>query len=202
MFFSGGHFSSSKLKKVEFPKAKVVGGYAFYGCSGITELILPEVEYVHTNAFRRMSSLTTVILPKCKIVGWSAMADCPNLRYVDMPSLQHITKDDMVDGLQTQGITAEYDGLGAIFDGSGTVLRVWIPHTVAKLGSNSAKNTSNPFYNLRDGLLYTDVISYNGRLRTPSGSYVNWTNYWNYTGSGRKLGVTYSYTHKKFEDFR
>lgn len=207
MFFSGGPFSTRKLKKVEFPKAKVVGGYAFYGCSTITELIFPEVEYVHTNAFRNMSSLTTVILPKCKIVGWSAMADCSSLRYVDMPSLQHITKDNMIDGLQTYGVTPENDGLGAIFDGSGSGLKVWIPHTVTKLGTNSQSNTSNPFYNLRDGSIYTDATkgSTSSHFKRPDGTSLSWTQYWNYrrTGSSSNMvPTTYGYTHAKFEALR
>jgi hypothetical protein len=207
MFFSGGHFSSSKITSINFPNAKVLGAYAFYGLKNVTEIILPEVEYVHAKAFSYMDNLKVVILPKCKVLGWSAMSNCTNLRYVDLPSLTNLTKDDMLFGLETNGVTSTNNGLGAIFSGSGTGMKVWIPSTVTKLGTNSQSNTSNPFYNLRDGGIYTDAVKGNtsSSFKRPDGSSLSWTQYWNYrkTGTSSNMVPTvYGYTHEQFEALR
>lgn len=207
MFFSGGHFQSSRLTTISLPNAKVIGGNAFYGCKAITELILPEVEYVHALAFANMSSLTTVILPKCKVIGQRAFSSCTKLNYVDLPSLQHITSCELDQGLENYTIPSTEDGLGAIFSESGTGMKVWIPSTVTKLGTNSQSNTSNPFYNLRDGGIYTDAVKGNtsSSFKRPDGSSLNWTQYWNYrkTGTSSNMVPTvYGYTHEQFEALR
>ena len=210
MFFSGGHFQSSKLATVSLPNAKVIGGYAFYGCEAITELILPEVEYVHALAFANMPALTTVILPKCKVIGQRAFSLCPKLKYVDLPSLQHITSCELAQGLENYTIPSTEDGLGAIFYGSGASnLRVWIPHTVTTLGGSSASSPLNPFYNTNSGCtIYTDAIRKTSSIsdfRAPNNiTKLNWTAYWNYSNSGssNKISTMYKQTHEYFEELK
>lgn len=199
-------FSQTKLAKISFPNAKVVGGYAFYGCDALTEIYLPNVEVVHTKAFAYCDNLEKVILPKAKVLGRGALANCEYLHYVDLPSLTHFTNSTKCLGVTPENILSDENGLGAIFQDSGSGLTIWIPHTVTKLGTNSQNNSSNPFYKCHSlSAIYTDAKQgYTpSDFRAPDGTTrLNWTQYWNYRTTGttsNKITTYYESTREQFE---
>ncbi len=63
-----------------------IGGYAFYGCSGLTSVTIPDgVTSVGVNAFRDCSGLTSVTIPDSVTTISSAFSGCSGLEEITLP---------------------------------------------------------------------------------------------------------------------
>lgn len=60
----------------------------FYGCTSLTEVILPStITKINNNAFQRCTSLVTINLPDgITLIGNNAFSNCPSLQLTTMPS--------------------------------------------------------------------------------------------------------------------
>jgi len=107
--FGGNAYAVTKrrgVKSITFPDLTYVGNAAMYQfCTYTTDLesvSFPELENVGQcamyYAFRRNTALRTALFPKLKILSGmynsltSAFYDCPNLEYVNLDSLEQMTK--------------------------------------------------------------------------------------------------------------
>ena len=75
-----------------------IGGSAFYNCSSLTSITIPEgVTSIGPRAFQNCSSLTSITLPEgVTSIGQSAFANCRNLQSVTIPgSVQSIASDTL-----------------------------------------------------------------------------------------------------------
>lgn len=107
--FGGNAYAVTKrrgVKSITFPDLTYVGNAAMYQfCTYTTDLVsvsFPELENVGQcamyYAFRRNTALRTALFPKLKrLTGMynsltSAFYDCPNLEYVNLDSLEQLTK--------------------------------------------------------------------------------------------------------------
>jgi hypothetical protein len=72
------------LKTVRAGNLTTVGGYTFYNCTGLTEVILPKALSIGERAFEA-TGLTRLYLPEATDIGANAFRDCPALGEVDLP---------------------------------------------------------------------------------------------------------------------
>ena len=65
-----------------------IGGYAFYDCSGLTSVTIPNsVTRIGGYAFYNCSSLTSITIPNSVTsIGWGAFSDCSSLTSVTIPN--------------------------------------------------------------------------------------------------------------------
>ncbi len=80
----------SSLASVTLPQAQTVGDYAFNYCQSLTSASLPQVQTVGDGAFYYCSSLTSVSVPQVQTVGDYAFADCDSLASVSLPQVQTV----------------------------------------------------------------------------------------------------------------
>ena len=88
------HYSSGELSEtVEIPdyldgyEVIEIGDNAFYNCSNLTNVVIPEsVINIGNSAFLRCSSLRSVVIPNgVKNIGNSAFMNCSNLEIIEIP---------------------------------------------------------------------------------------------------------------------
>ena len=63
----------------------------FFGCTALTNVDIPNVTTIGTNAFDRCSALTSINLPKVTSIGEQAFEGCSALTEINLPMLQTIT---------------------------------------------------------------------------------------------------------------
>ena len=91
---NGGY--ESAVQKIVIPKTvKEIGGYAFYKCTGITEISLPEeLTEIGSDAFSKCTGLKNVDVPKKVSKIWdSAFSDCTGLKSVTMTYNEALTSE-------------------------------------------------------------------------------------------------------------
>ena len=139
-----------------------IGLWAFYGCSSLTSVTIPNsVTSIGTEVFFGCSSLTSVTIPNSVTsIGLSAFRDCSSLTSVTIPN--SVTNIE-----------------GRAFEGCTNLTSVSIPNSVTSIGeyvfrdcsSLTAINvsTDNPKYSSLDGVLFnkdkTILVSYPGGLQ-------------------------------------
>lgn len=77
------------IKNVVFEKGVTcIGSYAFYGCTGLTEITLPEtLTEILDHAFEGCTGITVIIIPaKVTTIGASAFKGCTGLENVTVPA--------------------------------------------------------------------------------------------------------------------
>ena len=78
------YYSNDRVSKV--------GSYAFFNCTALTSVNLPNCTYVNYYAFNECTALTSVYMPKCSYIDDSAFNSCTNLTQVYLNSVSIITK--------------------------------------------------------------------------------------------------------------
>ena len=104
-------FSKDMAKLIQFPAAKggayeiqygvtSIGGWAFYGCSSLTSVTIPDgVTSIGDDAFEGCSSLTSVTIPhSVTSIGYAAFYGCSSLTTVTIPDSVSI-RDGAFDGV-------------------------------------------------------------------------------------------------------
>ena len=74
----------STLKNVIVTSAQGIGDYAFYGCTGLTSVTLPEsLRCIGNSAFYRCTGLTSIIIPSLvSSINSAAFSNCVNLESI------------------------------------------------------------------------------------------------------------------------
>jgi len=81
-------YNCSSLTSITIPEGVTsIGGYAFYGCSSLTSITIPEgVTSIGGYAFSGCSSLTTINIPEgVTSIGGSAFSGCSSLTTINIP---------------------------------------------------------------------------------------------------------------------
>ena len=86
-------YNYSTLTNVSFPVATSIGEYAFQYCSGFTEVSFPNVTSIGKNAFASCSSLTSVSFPVATSIGNFTFDECSSLTSVSFPNVTSIGGD-------------------------------------------------------------------------------------------------------------
>ena len=119
-------YKCSGLTSVTIPNSVTsIGEYAFYGCSGLTSVTIPNtVTSIESSAFEGCSSLTSVTIPNTVTsIGNFAFAKCSGLTSVTIPN----------------SVTSI--GGGAFYGCSG-LTSVTIPNSVTSIGGNAFSECS------------------------------------------------------------
>ena len=141
---SSSHYIPSNLKKVVITDETVLGYGAFYNCSGLTSVTIPNsVTSIGSSAFSGCSGLTSVTIPdSVTSIGSSAFSGCSGFTSVTIPryvcdrrlsdifssSYQSITNVVILDGVTSIGSSA--------FSGCSGLTSVTIPNSVTSIGSS------------------------------------------------------------------
>jgi hypothetical protein len=81
----------SSLTELDFPKLQTMGhANAFYNCTGLTTLNLPEAIEIGDSAFSICNSLTEINLPKVVTILNHAFRNCPSLTTISLPEVTTI----------------------------------------------------------------------------------------------------------------
>ena len=141
-------YGCSGLTSVTIPNSVIsIGGFAFSGCSGLTSVTIPiGVTSIGESAFSGCSGLTSVTIPNSVTsIGRGAFSGCSGLTSVTIPT----------------GVTSI--GWGA-FRGCSGLTSVTIPNSVTSIGYDAFRDCSsltsinvasgNTHYSSIDGVLY------------------------------------------------
>jgi hypothetical protein len=138
-------------------QATSIGSYAFYNCTSLTTVDLPEATSIGSYAFDSCSGLTTIDLPKATSIGGNAFSDCTQLTTVDLPEATSIGNY----AFRSSGLTTVYlpkaTSIGEnAFYSCQQLTTVDLPKA-ARIGSNA-------FYNCRQ--LTTVILRNTERVAT------------------------------------
>ncbi len=130
-----------------YPVTSIVG-YAFYDCSSLTSVVIPEgVTYIREKAFYNCSGLTSVVIPEgVTSIGHYAFYNCSGLTSVVIPEgVTSIGNDafyncsGLTSVMISEGVTSI--GASAFYNCSG-LTSVVIPEGVTYIGSYAFKGCS------------------------------------------------------------
>ena len=82
-------YDCTGLTSIDLPESLIsIGSYAFYDCTGLTSIDLPEsLTSIGSSAFYNCTSLTSIDLPSSLTsIGGSAFRNCTGLTSIDLPS--------------------------------------------------------------------------------------------------------------------
>ena len=125
-----------------------IGGYAFYGCSGLTSVTIPNsVTSIGQYAFRNCSGLTSVTIPNSVTsIGWNAFQNCSGLTSVTIPnSVTSIGNYAFsgCSGLTSVTIPNSVTSIGSeAFYGCTALISVTIPNSVTSIGDGAFSGCS------------------------------------------------------------
>ena len=129
-----------------------IGSNAFYYCTGLTSVIIPNsVTSIGESAFSGCSGLTSVDIPdSVTSIGNSAFSGCSGLTSIDIPN----------------SVTSIGD---RAFLGCSGLTSVTIPSSVTSIGDWAFERT--PWYNNQpDGLVYAGLVAYKYKGTMPNGT--------------------------------
>ncbi len=152
-------YDDSPFKDYEIRKATVkygitsIGDYAFMGCSGLTELTLPNsVRSIGESAFRGCSGLTELILPNSVTsIGNYAFSDCSGLEKITVDrgnkrydsrgncnSIIDTETNTLIAGCKNSVIPNSVRSIGdSAFEGCSGLIKLTLPSSVTSIGINA-----------------------------------------------------------------
>ena len=173
-----------------------IGDYAFYNCSGLTSITIPNsVTSIGNNAFEGCSSLTSITIPNSVTsigdyafynctglssitipnsvtdIGDLAFSSCSGLTSVTIPnSVTHINYGAFCgcSGLTSINIPNSVTSIGqGAFDECYSLASITIPNSVTHIGGNAFHHTAW-FDNQPDGLVYVGLVAYTYKGTKPA----------------------------------
>lgn len=75
----GAFYGCSNLTSVNLPNVTFVGNYAFGSCLNLTTVNLPKVTWIANSAFTSCINLSTIKLPRVTTIQTGAFISCSNL---------------------------------------------------------------------------------------------------------------------------
>ena len=141
-------YGCSKLTAVEIPNSVTsIGNYAFYGCSGLTSVEIPSsVTSIGDYAFCGCSGLTAIEIPNSVTsIGYEAFYGCSSLTAVEIPSsVTSIGKwFSGCSGLTSVEIPSSVTSIGDYaFSDCTSLTSVEIPNSVTSIGNYAFSDCS------------------------------------------------------------
>ena len=138
---SNAFYGCSSLTNIIIPESVTsIGDYAFYDCSNLTSITIPDsVTSIGSHAFRNCSSLTSINIPdKVTSIGASAFYDCSNLTSITIPDSvtsigSHAFRN--CSSLTSINIPDKVTSIGAsAFSGCSSLTSITIPESVTSIG--------------------------------------------------------------------
>ena len=142
----GDYYYYNDWDKYNNTSNDVIGSYAFYGCSGLTSLNLPDgITSISGGAFSGCSGLTSLTLPDgITSIGEYAFSGCSGLTSLTLPD----------------GITSINDG---IFSGCSGLMSLTLPDGITSIGENAFSGCSGlTSLNLPDGITSIGWCAFKG----------------------------------------
>ena len=157
-------YRSVEVNKVvleENSQIEYIGSYAFYGCTVLTDIILPNVTSIGSYAFSGCSSLTTVTFgenSQLTSIGDNAFQNCSSLTSITIPSSVTSIGSYAFSGCSnftSVTIPSSVTSIGEwAFYGCSSLTSITIPSSVTSIGSGAFSDCSNLQYNIYEGGLY------------------------------------------------
>ena len=86
-------YNCTSLTTIDLPNVTSIGIGAFYECTSLTNIDLPKATFIQNNAFENCTSLTTIDLPNVTSIGNWAFDNCTSLTTIDLPNVTSIGDD-------------------------------------------------------------------------------------------------------------
>ena len=83
-------YNCTSLTSIDLPNVTSIGEYAFYNCKSLTSIDLPNVTSIGNSAFRDCNSLTSIDLPNVTSIQYGTFRSCTSLTSIDCPNVTSI----------------------------------------------------------------------------------------------------------------
>ena len=137
----GAFFECSSLTSITLPESVTsIGGYAFYNCSSLTSITLPEsVTSIGYDAFYNCSSLTAIIIPEgVTSIGYEAFYKCSSLTSITIPASVTSISDYAFSGCSSLTSITIPESVTSIehraFSGCSSLTSITLPEGVTSIG--------------------------------------------------------------------
>ena len=150
-----------------------IGDSAFYGCSGLTSVSIPNsVTSIGAIAFSNCSGLTSVSIPNSVTsIGYSAFYDCSGLTSITIPNNVTSIASNTFSGCSSLTSVSIPNGVTSIggyaFYGCSSLTSITIPNSVGNIGYAAFHNcrslnsinvaSGNGYFSSIDGVLYNST---------------------------------------------
>ena len=151
-----------------------IGEKAFYLCSGLTSVTIPEsVTYIGYAAFNCSSNLRSVTIPESVTsIGSFAFAGCSGLASVTIPESVTSIGDNAFSGCSgLTSVTCHCANIGSWFSGLTSIKEVIIGDEVTSIGQDAFLGTAW-FNNQQDGVVYAGLVAYTYKGNMPDNTTV------------------------------
>ena len=142
-------YGCTNLTSVTIPESVTyIASFAFFGCSRLTTVIIPDsVERIGVSAFRR-SGLKSVTIPNSVTnIGSTAFSDCAGLTSITIPKSVKGMGQNLFDGCANLSTVILEDGLENIgayaFKGLTNLTSIKIPDSMMRIGKYAFRGCTN-----------------------------------------------------------
>ncbi len=144
---TGTYCIPSSLKSVKITGGSYIPYGAFSNCSGLTSIEIPDsVTNIDDHAFYKCTNLTGIAIPNVTYLGRAAFFYCTNLTSIDIQSVTYIGIDafrncSSLTGIEIPSVT--YIGSGAFYNCSSLMEDIKIPNGVTRISYEAFYNCSS-----------------------------------------------------------
>ena len=144
-----GSYIPTSLKSVSITSATIIDSYAFYKCSALTSIDLPDsVTSIGSHAFYDCDGLTSITIPdSVTSIGSYAFSDCSNLTSITIPNSVTSIDSNAFSGCRDLTSVTIPDSVTSIGDGAFQsclyLSSIIIPDSVTSIGQYAFNNCKN-----------------------------------------------------------